>query len=101
MLNDFGRVAACGSISNYNASGPVPGPANIGQVVKKRLTIRGFIVSDTPELMTPFREEVGAYYADGRITHRDTVVEGLENAPDAFIGMLAGRNTGKMLVKLS
>ena len=101
VLNDFGRVAACGSISSYNASSPVPGPHNMMEIVKKRLTIRGFIVSDTLELMKPFREEVGGYYAEGRIAHRETVVEGLENAPDAFIGMLEGRNTGKMLVKLS
>jgi NADPH-dependent curcumin reductase CurA len=90
----------CGAISQYNASEPPPGPRNMNVVVGKRLTLRGFIVTDHGNLMPDFVREVGAWLSEGRIHHRETVVEGLENAPSAFIGLLRGHNTGKMVVKL-
>jgi NADPH-dependent curcumin reductase CurA len=99
-LNRHGRVAMCGAISQYNASEPPPGPRNMNVVVGKRLTLRGFIVTDHGNLMPDFVREVGAWLSEGRIHHRETVVEGLENAPSAFIGLLRGHNTGKMVVKL-
>ena len=67
----------------------------------KRLTLRGFIVSDHGDRMRAFAEEVGGLLRDGRIKHRETVVEGLDKAPEAFIGLLRGDNTGKMLVRLT
>jgi len=97
-LRLHGRIAKCGSIAAYNE--PRPGPANIGLVVGRRLTMRGFIVSDHADLQPAFVEEVGGYVADGRLAVRETIVEGLENAPGAFIDMLRGANTGKMLVQL-
>lgn len=100
-LNMHGRVAMCGAISNYNATEPPPGPRNMHQVVGKRLTLRGFIVRDHGHLMPDFVREVGTWLSEGRIRYRETVVEGLENAPQAFIGLLRGENTGKMLVKLA
>jgi NADPH-dependent curcumin reductase CurA len=100
-LNQHGRVALCGAISNYNATEPQPGPHNMHQVVGKRLTLRGFIVRDHGHLMPDFLREVGTWLSEGRIRYRETVVEGLENAPQAFIGLLRGENTGKMLVKLA
>ncbi|MEU4409421.1 NADP-dependent oxidoreductase [Streptosporangium sp. NPDC023963] len=99
-LRTYGRAAMCGAISSYNATGPVPGPRNIGLVVGKRLTLRGFIVSDHPERMPDMIAEVGAWLREGKITFTETVVDGLENAPRAFIDMLRGANTGKMVVRL-
>jgi NADPH-dependent curcumin reductase CurA len=101
VLNRHGRVAMCGAVSQYNSTEPPPGPRNMAQIVGKRLTLRGFIVSDHNHLMPDFVREVGTWLSEGRIKYRETVVEGLENAPDAFIGMLRGDNTGKMLVKLA
>jgi NADPH-dependent curcumin reductase CurA len=100
-LNRHGRVAMCGAISQYNVSGPRAGPRNLGLAIGKRVTLRGFIVGDHRHLMGDFVREVGTWLSEGRIRYRETVVEGLGNAPGAFIGLLAGENTGKMLVKLS
>jgi NADPH-dependent curcumin reductase CurA len=99
-LRRNGRAALCGAISNYNATEPPPGPSNMMQVVGKRLTLRGFIVSDHGHLLRAFHEEVGPAVRDGRIVFRETVVEGLENTPRAFIDLLRGANTGKMVVKV-
>jgi NADPH-dependent curcumin reductase CurA len=96
-----GRVAMCGAISQYNAGSPAAGPRNLGLAIGKRLTLRGFIVRDHGHLMGDFVREVGTWLSEGRIRHRETVVEGLENAPAALIGLLRGENTGKMLVKLA
>jgi NADPH-dependent curcumin reductase CurA len=95
-----GRAALCGAISQYNATEPAPGPRNLMQAVGKRLTLRGFIVSDHGARTADFVAEVAPWLAAGRIHHRETVVDGLDHAPDAFIGLLAGENTGKMLVRL-
>lgn len=99
-LRTYGRVAMCGSISTYNATAPVPGPSNIGLTVGKRLTLRGFIVFDHRDRMPGLITEVGAWLREGKITLTETVVDGLENAPQAFIDMLRGANVGKMLVRL-
>jgi NADPH-dependent curcumin reductase CurA len=97
-MRNHGRIALCGSIAGYNT--PQPGPSNIGLAVGKRLTLRGFIVGDHADLRPAFVREVGGYVADGRLVVRETVVEGLENAPQAFIDLLRGRNVGKMLVRV-
>lgn len=99
-LRNFGRIAACGSISNYNATGPVPGPANMSFVVGKRLTMRGFIVSDHMDLRPEFVDTVGGWLGDGSLHAPETVVDGLENAPGAFMGMLRGENIGKIVVRV-
>jgi NADPH-dependent curcumin reductase CurA len=93
-----GRIAMCGSIAGYNE--PQPGPRNLSLIVGKRLTLRGFIVGDHEDLREAFVAEVAPRIADGSIVVRETIVEGLENAPQAFMDMLRGANTGKMLVKL-
>ncbi|GAA0530529.1 NADP-dependent oxidoreductase [Saccharopolyspora subtropica] len=100
-LNDFGRVAECGMISQYNATEPQPGPRNMFMLVTKRLKLQGFIVTDHPHRQDQFLAEVGGWLREGRITYRETVVEGLRNAPEAFLGMLRGENTGKMLVRIA
>ncbi|MDA3631030.1 NADP-dependent oxidoreductase [Saccharopolyspora oryzae] len=101
VLNDFGRVAECGMISQYNNTKPEPGPNNMFKLVSKRLRLEGFIVGDRAHLKDQFFAEVGGWLRDGKISYRETVVDGLRNAPDAFLGMLRGENTGKMLVKIA
>jgi NADPH-dependent curcumin reductase CurA len=100
-LHDHGRIAACGSIATYNDATPSPGPRNMFQIVAKRLTIRGFIVVDSFGQMPAYRAEASAYLQDGRLKALETVVEStLERAPQMFMDMLRGTNTGKMVVAL-
>ncbi len=100
MLSPHGRVAMSGAIAHYNATEPLPGPTNISLVITKRLTLRGFIVSDHQDRLPDMFADVSAWLRDGKLSHAETVVEGLENAPDAFINLLRGANTGKMIVRL-
>jgi NADPH-dependent curcumin reductase CurA len=99
-LNPFGRVAACGAISRYNDTGAVPGPRNLALVIGKRLTIRGFIVSDHADRQADFLAEVAPAIAQGRIVADETVVDGLDNAVAAFLDLMRGANVGKMVVAL-
>jgi NADPH-dependent curcumin reductase CurA len=94
-----GRIAMCGMISAYNSAGST-GPRNLIMAIGKRLTLRGFIVLDHFDRLPQFLAEVAPLVREGKIRYRETVVEGLENAPEAFIGLLNGANVGKMLVKL-
>jgi NADPH-dependent curcumin reductase CurA len=100
-MNDFGRIAECGMVSQYNNAEPEPGPRNMFMIVTKRLRLQGFIVSDHAESKEKFFAEVGGYLREGKIKYRETVVDGLANAPQAFLGMLRGENTGTMLVKIA
>ena len=95
-----GRIVACGSISRYNATEALPGPRNLFMVVTKRLRMEGFIVSDHADRFPAFLAEVAPLVAEGTIRHRETIVDGIEQAPEAFIGMLEGANVGKMLVRV-
>jgi NADPH-dependent curcumin reductase CurA len=99
-LRPFGRVIACGAISRYNDERPEPGPRNLALIVSKRLRIEGFIVIDHMGRYRDFLAEVGPWVAGGRLTYRETVVEGIERAPAAFVGLFRGDNVGKMLVKV-
>lgn len=99
-MRQGGRIIACGAVSQYNDEAPPPGPRNLSYVVTKRLTMRGFIVFDWFDRLPAFYSEVGPLYATGKLRYRETVVEGIENAPRAFIEMLHGANIGKMVVKL-
>ena len=96
-----GRAALCGTISVYNAGVPVPGPANLPLMIGKRLTLRGFLVIDHQDRRPEFDAEMSGWLRDGQIRFDETVVDGIENAPDAFIGMLRGANTGKMVIRLT
>jgi len=100
MLNNHGRVAMCGAIAHYNATEPPPGPSNLGLVVSKRLTLRGFIIVDHQRRMPDMVADVSAWLRDGKLVHAETIVDGLDHAPGAFIDLLRGANTGKMLVRL-
>jgi NADPH-dependent curcumin reductase CurA len=95
-----GRAAICGSISAYNAVTPPPGPRNMSLLVAQRLTLRGFLVSDHTDLRPEFLAAVPAWIASGALVVRETVREGLEDAVPAFLDLLRGGNTGKMLVSL-
>ncbi|HXG76819.1 MAG TPA: NADP-dependent oxidoreductase [Gaiellaceae bacterium] len=99
-LVNHGRIVACGSISRYNALDPQPGPRNLFMVVTKRLRMEGYIISDHYDRFPEFHERALAWLREGRLRYRETVVEGIENAPRAFLGLLRGENVGKMLVRV-
>jgi NADPH-dependent curcumin reductase CurA len=99
-LRRHGRVAMCGAIAAYNVSKPLPGPRNLVQAIGKRLTLRGFLVGDLNHLRDAFLAEMTDWLRAGEISYRETVVDGLAEAPAAFLGLLRGDNVGKMLVRL-
>jgi len=98
-MNAFSRIAVCGLISQYNATEPY-GVKNFQSVLTNRIKVQGFIVSDRMELWGKALPELIGWVASGKIKYRETVAQGLENAPKAFIGLLKGENLGKQLVKL-
>jgi hypothetical protein len=100
LMNNYGRVVMCGSISDYNDPIPPPGPRNLGFVVTKRLTLKGYIVSDHYDQLPQFYSDMKAWIDAGKMKWRETILEGIENAPKAFIGLFKGENVGKMLVKI-
>jgi NADPH-dependent curcumin reductase CurA len=95
-----GRVVACGSISGYNDERPRPGPRNLFLVVTKRLRMEGYIISDHYDRFPAFLAEMGPWVRGGAVRYRETIVDGIEAAPRAFIGLLDGENVGKMLVRV-
>ncbi|MEV4258546.1 NADP-dependent oxidoreductase [Spirillospora sp. NPDC049652] len=99
-MNTFGRIALCGAISAYNAAEPPPGPRNLPLAVGKRLTLRGMIVSDHLALAPAYAARAAGWLKDGSLVAEETVVDGIENAFEAFQAMMRGANTGKMLVRL-
>jgi NADPH-dependent curcumin reductase CurA len=101
VLRPRGRVIACGAISRYNDERPSPGPSNLAMVIGKRLTIKGFIVSDHMNELPAFFAEVGPLLAAKKLVVKETVVDGLDRMPEAFLELLRGGNTGKMLIKLA
>jgi NADPH-dependent curcumin reductase CurA len=99
-MNPFSRIAVCGLISQYNATEPY-GVKTVQSILTNRIKVQGFIVSDRMELWPKALADLAGWVASGRIKYRETVTEGLENAPKAFVGLLRGENFGKQLVKLS
>ncbi|MFD5470464.1 NADP-dependent oxidoreductase [Streptomyces sp. NPDC127105] len=99
-LNLGGRIAVCGMISGYNNTEPAPGPRNLARLIQTRGRIQGFLVGDHYDLQPEFVREVGAWVRSGELKYRETVVEGIEHTLEAFLGVLRGDNTGKMIVKL-
>jgi len=100
-LRAHGRIIACGSISGYNDDKPRPGPSNLFNMIGKRLTMKGMIVTDWLDHQDEFEKEVGGYFLSGKLKSKETVVEGIQNAVGAFIGLFEGKNIGKMVVKLA
>jgi NADPH-dependent curcumin reductase len=105
LLNNFARVPVCGLIAHYNDTDLPEGkdriPLLMRHVLVKRLTLRGFIVFDLANQQADFLAEVGPMVRDGRIKYREHIVDGLENAPRALIGLLRGENFGKVIVRVA
>jgi NADPH-dependent curcumin reductase CurA len=101
ILRLHGRIIACGGISGYNAENPLPGPSNLFNMTTKRLTMKGLMVFDWMDRQAEFREEAGGYFKAGKLKHKETVVEGIDQAVGAFLGLFQGQNVGKMVVKLT
>jgi NADPH-dependent curcumin reductase CurA len=99
-LRTHGRIVACGSISRYNDVEAAAGPRNMFMVVTKRLRIQGYIISDHYAGFPEFLAQAREWVREGRLRYRETVIDGIENAPRAFLGLLRGENIGKMLVKV-
>ena len=97
-MNDFGRIAMCGMISGYNGD-PIPMKFP-SLILTSRLTVQGFIVSEHLDQWPAALSELGSLVASGRIKYRESIAQGLESAPEAFFGLLKGRNFGKQLVKV-
>ena len=105
LLNDFARIPVCGIISYYNDTklpeGPDRTPLVWGSVLRKRLTLRGFIVWDLVDWHAEADSKLEAWVGSGIFKYREHVVEGIENTPEAFIGLLEGKNLGKLVVKVA
>ncbi|MBC7003158.1 NADP-dependent oxidoreductase [Photobacterium sp. BZF1] len=99
-MNDYGRIAVCGLISQYNATEPQPGPSNMAMLIIKKLKMQGFIVFDHWAHYGEYAQQMGQWIADGKVKYEETVYQGIDQAADAFIGLFEGKNKGKMLVKL-
>jgi NADPH-dependent curcumin reductase CurA len=95
-----GRIAVCGMIAQYNDTELPPGPRNIIAVIPLRLTIKGFIVTDYVHLMADFQRDMASWAKAGKMKWRETILDGIERAPEAFLGLFKGENFGKMLVRL-
>ena len=87
-------------IAIYNATDPVPGPSNLAYIIGKQLTMQGFIVSDHFDKLAQFYADMGKWIAEGQIKWKETIIDGIENEPRAFIGLFKGENFGKMIVKV-
>ena len=99
LLNQNARIPLCGLISEYNATESTPGP-NLRPLLFNRVLIKGFIVSDHMARMGEFLKDCGGWVREGRLKYREDIVAGLDRAPEAFIGLLQGRNFGKLLVRV-
>jgi NADPH-dependent curcumin reductase len=104
LMNPFGRIPVCGLIAHYNATGLPPGPDNVPQVMKsiliKRLTFRGFIVTDFIEQQPEFKKDMSRWVREGKVKYKEDTAEGLENAVEAFKRLFTGQNFGKLLVQV-
>jgi len=97
-MNEFGSIAVCGMIAGYNGK-PIP-MTNPSLILMSRLKVQGFIVSEHPADWPEALKELGALVGSGKFKPRETVAHGLENAPEAFFGLLKGKNFGKQVVKI-
>ena len=99
-LRLHGRIAVCGMIAVYNDTEPAPGPRNLARLIQTRGRIEGFLVGDHGDLAGEYARRAAGWLADGTLSLRETSVDGIEHAVDAFLAMLRGENTGKMVVRL-
>lgn len=105
LLNDFARVPVCGLIAQYNDSGKATGtdrlPVLMREVLSRSLTIRGFIQREFVSQREDFYREASGWISSGQLRYREDIVDGLENAPEAFIGLLQGKNFGKLVIRVA
>jgi NADPH-dependent curcumin reductase CurA len=105
LLNDFARIPVCGLIAQYNSTPPYPGPdrlpVTMREVLTRSLLIRGFIQREFADQRPAFYREMAAWIREGRVKYREDIIEGLEKAPEGLIGLLQGRNFGKLMVKVA
>jgi len=99
-MNDGGRIALCGAISGYNTTDRTPGPDNMANIITRGLRLEGFTLANYLHHAPEFREKMTTWFAQGKIAYDETVVDGIENTVDAFVDMMRGANTGKMLVRI-
>jgi len=99
VMNDGGRVALCGAIAAYNTTDRVSGPDNMANLITRGLKLQGFTLGGYLHHGAEFRELMTGWFADGKIAYDETVVDGIENAPQAFVDMMRGANIGKMVVR--
>lgn len=99
-MNDGGRIALCGAISGYNSTDRTPGPDNMANIITRGLKLEGFTLANYLHHAPAFREKMTKWFAEGKIAYDETVVDGIENTVDAFLDMMRGANTGKMLVRI-
>ncbi len=99
-IRPLGRIALCGMVSQYNDATPPPGPSNLFQLITRQVTVAGFTVNNFAHRMERFREDVSAWIEAGLLHSEETILPGIESAAEALIGVLVGRNRGKMLVRV-
>ncbi len=101
-MRAYGRIPICGMIAHYNDDKtPTPGPRNLTETIYKFLTLKGFVVSAFEEMRPEFQKDMSDWIKSGQLKYHETVIEGIENAPQAFMGLFTGANQGKMIVKLA
>lgn len=104
LLNNFARVPVCGLVAQYSATSLPPGPDRtpllMGNILAKRLLLKGFIVYDYAQKEQDFNREIAQWIKEGKIKYKEDIVTGLEKAPEAFMGLLKGQNFGKLIVKV-
>ena len=101
LINVKARISVCGQISQYNLEEPELGPRWLGQLIVKQAKVQGFLVSGYAERFPEGLRQLATWLKQGKLKYREDVAQGIEAAPQAFIGMLRGRNQGKQLVQLS
>jgi hypothetical protein len=99
LINPFARIPLCGLVSQYNATEMPAGP-NWSVLLVNRVLVKGFIVSDHLDRLPAFLSDVSGWVREGRVKYREDIVQGLDNAPQAFIGLLQGKNFGKLIVQV-
>ena len=99
-FNDGGRAALCGAIAGYNSTERVPGPDNMSNLITRALRLEGFTVGQHLQLAPEFQQRMGEWFAAGKIAYDETIVDGIDHTVDAFLDMMRGANTGKMLVRV-
>jgi len=100
-FNDGGRAALCGAITSYNTTEPAAGPSNLANIITRALRLEGFTLAAHLDLAPEFQQKISGWFAAGQIAYDETTVDGIENTVDAFLDMMRGANTGKMLVRIA